>query len=178
MKPIWQRFPRWLRLVIGSLVGLCLLGLAVAGFGWWYFHPAVDRTNGIVYGQRHGKPLTMDVIRPKDPNGIAIAAMVSGGWKSGQPGEAPTELVAPLLRAGYTVFAICHISQPEATVMEIIDDAHRGVRFVRHNADQYGIDPNRIGITGGSAGGHLSLMLAVQGGPGPPDAKDPIDRRI
>ena len=43
-------------------------------------------------------------------------------------------MMAPLLRRGYTIFAIYHISQPEATVMEIIEDMHRGVRFVRHHA--------------------------------------------
>ena len=39
-----------------------------------------------------------------------------------------------------------------------------------------GIDPNKIGVTGGSAGGHLSLMLAVKGAPGNPKAPDPVDR--
>jgi len=84
--------------------------------------------------------------------------------------------MAPVLRRGYTVFAVCHVSQPEATVMEIIEDVNRGVRFIRHNAKRYGIDPDRIGVTGGSAGGHLSLMLATCGGPGPADATDPVDR--
>ncbi len=102
--------------------------------------------------------------------------MVSGGWKSAEPGEAPELPMAPLLRRGYTIFAVCHISQPDSTVMEIIDDVHRGVRYIRHHADRYGIDPHRIGVAGGSAGGHLSLMLATRGGPGPQDTADPIDR--
>jgi acetyl esterase/lipase len=50
------------------------------------------------------------------------------------------------------------------------------VRFIRHNAARYGVDPNRLGITGGSAGGHLSLTMGTQGGPGDPKAKDPVDR--
>jgi len=53
---------------------------------------------------------------------------------------------------------------------------HRSIRFIRHHAREYAIDPNRIGVTGGSAGGHLSLMLATRGGPGDPTAADPIDR--
>lgn len=134
------------------------------------------RTDGVVYGQRGDRELTMDIVQPAEPNGIAVAAMVSGGWRSQPPGQAPILMMKPLLDAGYTVFAVCHISQPDATVMEIIADVHRGIRFIRHHAEKYGIDPDRIGVTGGSAGGHLSLMLATTGGPGPQDAADPIDR--
>lgn len=60
--------------------------------------------------------------------------------------------------------------------MEIVEDVNRAMRFIRHHAREYGVDPQRLGVTGGSAGGHLSLMLATRGGPGPADAADPIDR--
>ncbi len=175
-KRLWSRLPRWLRRVVigfASIVGLITL---LVGAGWWYVHPMVARTNGVVYGERHGKPLLLDVIRPAKPNGLGVALMVSGGWRSEEPGDAPTWIMSPLLRRGYTIFAIYHISQPEATVMEIIADVNRGLRYVRHHARDYGIDPERIGVTGGSAGGHLSLMLATRGGPGPPNAEDPVDR--
>jgi acetyl esterase/lipase len=102
--------------------------------------------------------------------------MVSGGWKSGTPGSFPPPWMAALLRHGYTVFAVYHTSQPQATVMQIFDEVSRAIRFLRHNARQYGVDPDRLGVTGGSAGGHLSLMLATRGGPGPADAADPVDR--
>jgi acetyl esterase/lipase len=105
-----------------------------------------------------------------------VLALVSGSWKSGAPGSFESWIAAPLLRRGYTVFAIYHVSQPDATVMEIIEDMHRAVRFVRHHARQYGVRPDRLGVTGGSAGGHLSLMLATRGEPGPVDAPDPVDR--
>lgn len=154
---------------------MTVLALA-AGSIWLYLNPSVERSDGIVYGHRNGRDLTMDILKPSRPNGRAVALMVSGGWRSKGAGETPAALVAPLLRGGYTVFAVCHISQPASTVMEIIEDMHRGVRFVRHNAAKYNIDPNRIGVTGGSAGGHLSLMLGTRGGPGDPQAPDPIDR--
>jgi acetyl esterase/lipase len=176
MKQRWNSLPRWFRLILKAGSGLFLLTVLVAGWIWWYFHPAVTRTDGVVYGQRHGHTLTLDIVRPQHPNGLGIALMVSGGWKSGAPGETPTWLMAPLLRRGYTLFAVCHLSQPEATVMEIIDDVNRSIRFIRHHADDYGIDSKRIGVTGGSAGGHLSLMLATRGGAGPADAPDPVDR--
>ncbi|MFV2070251.1 MAG: alpha/beta hydrolase fold domain-containing protein [Pirellulales bacterium] len=176
MKRLWLRLPRWLRIGILATISMVALLLAIVGAAWWYLHPTLERTDGVVYGHRHDKPLTLDVIRPANPKGLGVAFMVSGGWKSGHAGEAPAWMMAPLLRRGYTIFAICHVSQPEATVMEIIEDVHRGVRFIRHHADEYGIDPARIGVTGGSAGGHLSLMLATRGGPGPEDAEDPVDR--
>ena len=143
---------------------------------WWYFHPSIQRTDGVAYGRRGRHPLALDVLRPTKPNGRGVLLLVSGGWKSAEPGSLAVWIAAPLLRHGYTVFAIYHVSQPEATVMEIIEDMHRAVRFVRHHAGDYGIDPQRLGVTGGSAGGHLSLMLATRGGPGLTDAADPVDR--
>ena len=69
-----------------------------------------------------------------------------------------------------------HGSQPRYTIPEIVADMNRAVRFIRYHAADYSIDPDRIGITGGSAGGHLSLMQGTAGDKGNPDAKDPIDR--
>jgi acetyl esterase/lipase len=176
MKRLWLWFPRWIRVALVAFLSVIACLAILAGCAWWYLHPSVQRTAGVRYGERRGKPLVLDVIRPPKPNGLGIALMVSGGWKSGRAGDTPVWLMAPLLRRGYTIFAVCHISQPDATIMEIIDDMNRGVRFIRYHARDYGIDPNRIGVTGGSAGGHLSLMLATRGGPGPPDATDPSDR--
>src|SRR5262249_58491890 len=48
----------------------------------------------------------------------------------------------------------------------------RAVRFIRHNAKQWGVDPDRLGVFGGSAGGHLALMLGVASDKGNPDAKE------
>jgi acetyl esterase/lipase len=162
---------------VGLLVVLAVVVVvAVAAGGlWWYFHPRIERVGRVVYTQRHGHELTFDLVRPARPNGLGIAIMVSGGWRSGPDGFRAW-MVAPLLRRGYTIFAVSHLSQPEATVMEIVEDVNRAVRFIRHRAKEYGIDPNRIGVAGGSAGGHLSLMLATRGGPGAPDANDPVDR--
>jgi len=163
---------------VGLLVLLALVAaLAITAGGlWWYFHPRFERVGRITYTQRHGYELTFDIVRPERPNGLGVAVIVSGGWRSGPDGFRPW-MVAPLLRRGYTIFAVSHLSQPEATVMEIVEDVNRGVRFIRYHAKEYGIDPNRIGVAGGSAGGHLSLMLATCGGPGAPDANDPVDRQ-
>ena len=166
---------RLLWTVLKILAALVLaLGIA-AGSVWVYFHPSFERTTGIVYGRRHGHDLTMEVVRPVHPNGLGVAFMVSGGWRSGTNAFRPW-MVAALLRRGYTVFPVCHVSQPEATVMETVDDVHRAMRFIRLHARENGVDPARLGVSGGSAGGHLGLMLATRGGPGRADAPDPVDR--
>jgi acetyl esterase/lipase len=121
------------------------------------------------------RDLTIDVVRPAKPNGIGVLLLVSGGWKSSVGSFRPW-MTAPLLRRGYTIFAVYHISQPQVTVMEITEDMHRAVRFVRHHAKEYGIDPRQLGVTGGSAGGHLSLMLATRGEAGPADAAEAVER--
>ncbi len=168
------------RRVVWMVLASLATALLVAGLGfgsvWLYLHPPVERTNGVVYGQRQGGKLAMDVLRPAQPNGVGVMVMVSGGWKSSTPGSFQPWMAAPLLRRGYTVFAVYHVSQPEATVMEIAEEVSRAVRYIRHHARDYGVDPQRLGVTGGSAGGHLSLLLATRGGPGPTDAADPVDR--
>lgn len=133
------------------------------------------RTEDVVYGRKFGMALTLDVIQPPKPNGYGILFMVSGGWFSGHEAINPASY-SPFLDRGYTIFAVCHGSQPRFIVTEITPDIHRAVRFVRANAAKWQVDPDHLGITGGSAGGHLSLTMGTQGGPGKADAKDPIDR--
>jgi acetyl esterase/lipase len=171
-----MRARKFIRIFLPCLAGMIVLAGTLAGSTWLYLHPQIERINGVEYGERNGRKLVFDLLKPAKTNGLGIILMVSGGWKSSNPGTAQSWIVAPLLRRGYTVFAVYHISQPQATVMEIVADVNRAVRFVRHNARDYRVDAKRLGVTGGSAGGHLSLMLATRGGPGPADAVDLIDR--
>jgi acetyl esterase/lipase len=139
---------------------------------------AVDfnRTRDVIYGRKFGLALTLDVLAPKkEPNGAGVILVVSGGWFSSPEGIRP-RLCQEFLRRGYTVFAVVHGSQPKFTVPEIVEDMHRAVRFIRYHAREYKVDPERLGITGASAGGHLSLLVATSGRPGNRLAVDPVDR--
>jgi acetyl esterase/lipase len=133
------------------------------------------RTEDVVYGRKFGTALTLDVIQPKDANGYGVLFMVSGGFFSSHEAINPKQY-EPLLERGYTIFAVVHGSQPKFTISEIESDIHRAVRFVRHNAARFQVDPKKLGITGGSAGGHLSLTLGTQGTAGDPKAQDAVDR--
>ncbi|MDB5351632.1 MAG: esterase/lipase [Planctomycetota bacterium] len=137
---------------------------------------AFTRTEDVVYGRKFGTALTLDVFTPKkNGNGAAVIVVVSGGWFSSHEGIA-MGLVNPMIERGYTVFAVVHGSNPRFTIPEVVQDMNRAVRFIRSHATDYKIDPERLGICGGSAGGHLSLMQGMAGDKGNPAAKDAIDK--
>jgi len=134
------------------------------------------RTEDVIYGRKHGMAMTLDVFAPKEKaNGAGVIFCVSGGWFSTKE-MTPVGFIAPLVKRGYTVFAVCHGSQPKFTIPEILDDMHKAVRFVRTNAKKYAVDPDRLGISGGSAGGHLSLMQGTA--PKPADALNKVSSEV
>ena len=155
---------------------LCLAVIAVSASRAFAADETFTRSEDVIYGRKFGTALTLDVFTPQEnANGAAIVLVVSGGWYSSHD-NINAAAVAEYLKRGYTVFAVVHGSQPKFSIPEVLEDMHRSVRFIRSRAEQYKIDPDRIGITGGSAGGHLSLMQGTAGTNGQPDAKDPIDR--
>ncbi|MES2459911.1 MAG: alpha/beta hydrolase [Armatimonadota bacterium] len=142
--------------------------------------PPFKRETDTVYGRKYGTALTMDVFTPTaNANGVGVIWVVSGGWYSSHDGivpQSPGSPIGELIKRGYTVFAVVHGSQPKYTIPEVLGDMHRAVRYIRFHAVDYKIDPQRMGITGASAGGHLSLMQGTAGTMGDPNAKDPVER--
>jgi len=134
----------------------------------------VDIMPDVVYGHKDGMALTMDVIKPKTgANGAAVVFMVSGGWVSNySPPQQMAERFKNLLDKGFTVIALRHGGSPKYVIPEIVADVRRGIRFIRFNAKQWGIDANRLGVLGGSAGGHLSLMIGTASDNGDANAKE------
>jgi len=138
--------------------------------------PSFVRAEDVVYGRKFGTALTLDVFTPREhANGRGVILVVSGGWFSAHEAIQPV-FVERLIARGYTVFAVVHGSQPRFTIPEILQDMNRAVRFVRFHAREYKIDPERIGIYGASAGGHLSLMQGTAGDRGNPESRDPVER--
>src|SRR5215208_3771179 len=137
------------------------------------------RIRDVIYGRKFGTALTMDVIKPEKQSGIGVVVMVSGGFTSDHAWTdsmfAGTNF-KPMIDRGMTIFLVVHGSQPRYVVAEINQDIQRSIRFIRSNAKEYGVDPNRLGVTGGSSGGYLSIMIGSTGKDGDPKAKDPIDR--
>jgi formylglycine-generating enzyme required for sulfatase activity/acetyl esterase/lipase len=141
-----------------------------------------DVYTDVVYGHKFALAMTMDIIQPKKGNGAGIVWIVSGAWHSGIfPPQAAFSPDYPysaffdcrvLLDKGFTVFFVRHGDGSKFTMPEIVDDVHRSIRFIRANAQKYGVDPDRLGSLGGSAGGHLSLMMATTSDEGIPNPKN------
>jgi acetyl esterase/lipase len=155
------------------LAAVLALSLAAPALGQ---EAGYTRTEDVIYGRKFGVAMTMDVFSPKGPrNGAGVVFCVSGGWVSAKESIRPAVL-QPLLDRGYVVFAVVHGSQPKFAIPEVLDDMHRAVRYIRYHAKEYGVDKERLGISGGSAGGHLSLMQGTAPREGNPEAKDPVER--
>jgi acetyl esterase/lipase len=128
----------------------------------------VDRN--VVYGMYSGLALLMDVHYPVEPNGYGLILIQGSAWYAPTTydgwqlkGDAVPQI---FLDAGYTVFPINHRAAPRFRYPAAVEDAQRAVRFVRHHAERYRIDPARLGGYGGSSGGHLVSMLGTMDGAG------------
>ena len=131
----------------------------------------------VIYGHKDGMALVYSVLQPENANGAAIVFMVSGGWFSRwSPPQRYAAQFDDMLDAGFTVIPVHHGSAPRYRVPEAYADVSRAIRHIKLHAQQHGIDPDRIGITGGSAGGHLSLMLGMDSDAGIDGDRDEVMR--
>lgn len=128
--------------------------------------------SNIIYGMHGGLALLMDVYRPSNPNGHGIIVIPGSGWHQpmsynavplNQKGWYTDTIlgVNVLLENGYTLFVINHRSAPVFRFPAPVEDVQRAVRFIRHNAEEFKINPDRIGAIGHSSGGHLVSMLGT-----------------
>jgi acetyl esterase/lipase len=143
--------------------------------------PAWTRTKDVIYGRTAATALTLDVFTPKEipQNGAAVIIVVSGGWASSHEVlDSPMVglFIGPFVRHGYTVFGVVPGSQPKFTIPEIAANVDKSVKFIRSNAERFKIDGDKIGITGGSAGGHLSLLQATRPSAGKKISLDAVER--
>ena len=130
----------------------------------------------IIYGRKDGIALTMMHLKPKfNSNHKTIIQVLSGNWRSSLLNWSPN-YVFPFLQKGYSVFFVAHGSAPLYSIADEVADLQRAVRFVRYKAKDFEIDPGKIGMTGGSSGGHLSLLCAVMDTITGDNTADPIDR--
>lgn len=119
----------------------------------------------LVYGESDGVGLLMDVFTPVGKgNGLGIVDVISGAWHSDRGkirDHARAQTFQILCGKGYTVFAIRPGSITKFSAPEMLAHLNEGIRWVKGHAASYGIDPERLGLMGASAGGHLACLAAV-----------------
>lgn len=125
-------------------------------------HPEVRKHSNIVYGDAGNRPLHLHVYEPKSRDGSAMPAILfvhGGGWNSGDLNQLNI-YANHFARAGYVTICMEYRLSGEAPFPHALEDVLTAIRWARANADQYGIDPARLALSGNSAGGHLAMMAA------------------
>jgi acetyl esterase/lipase len=133
-----------------------------------------------LYGEVHGTGLLMDVFIPKaKANGLGIIDVASGAWYSDR-GKIRDHMRAQIYQIfcghGYTVFAVRPGSRTRYTAKEMDQHIKLAIRYVKEHAAEYKINPDQLGLTGASAGGHLATLSTISPEDGNPDAKNPLQR--
>jgi len=133
--------------------------------------PAVDTSKlnlerDVEYGRAGDRPLLMDIARPKEPSAARLPVIVfihGGGWRAGDKSTGLPRIAEFVAEGNYVGASVGYRLSGEAIWPAQIYDCKAAIRFLRANAAKYGIDPDRIGIWGSSAGGHLVNLLGTSG---------------
>jgi len=146
------RFGVDLSTLVPALPGHSLLAPAAAA-------PTLERD--LVYATVDGDDLTLDLYQPGS-SGLhpAIVFVHGGGWSSGDKATF-ADYALFFAERGYVGISVNYRLAPEHPFPAAVEDTKAAVRWLRENAEKYGVDPGRIGAMGSSAGGHLVAMLGV-----------------
>jgi len=167
----------------GALVGAALDGatggpIAVDGLDpralwnrWWRLTIAVPlrwrgirRTRNVDYWGDGNYRHKLDILsrRSVRPDGAPVLVYIHGGaWIMGDKRQQGIPMMHELVRRGWVCVAINYRLSPRATWPSHVVDCKRAVAWVREHIDEYGGDPDFIALSGGSAGGHLSALVAL-----------------
>lgn len=163
---------RALVIIRGRMAGPMIAGLLLASsaFAEDVKSPAAVKLEGpITYATVDGQPLQLDLARPAEGEGPfpALVFIHGGGWRGGHRIGYAKAIEAAAQRGYVAVTVSYRLTKADASgklvhqFPEQVHDVKCAVRWLRANAEKYKVDPKRIGATGGSAGGHLSLMLGL-----------------
>ena len=123
---------------------------------------SLQRLLHLPYAKIDDLELLVDVIRSADTEVISPAVIYvhGGGWAAGTKADTPNELLAA---QGFATFSVSYRFSHEAIFPAALHDVKAAIRWVRANAADLRVDPERIGIWGHSAGGHLASLAALTG---------------
>lgn len=117
----------------------------------------------VPYGDGHERQV-LDVYLPPGPGPFPVVVWIhGGGWQSGDKGGAAGKFTL-LSTAGIAVVGINYRYSSQAIFPAQIHDCKAAIRAVRRHANEWKLDPSRLGVWGSSAGGHLTALVATSGG--------------
>ena len=123
-------------------------------------------TRGIVYRVEGKRVVKLDLHQPWWPGPHPLIVAVHGGfWKQGDRSQLSPYCIW-FVRRGYSVACVDYGLSPEQSISVALDDIAESVRFLRRNAAQYSLDPQRIALMGASSGAHLAALVALRKEPG------------
>lgn len=155
---------------------LFLFALALLSTGFSQERRKPDHAN-VAYGQ--GDPAqVLDVyLADSDEPVPAIVYIHGGGWRAGSKNAIPGFLAKAVSQGWASAISVEYRFTDVETHPAQVNDCIRAIQYVRSKAKEWNIDPGRIGVTGGSAGGHLSLWVALHDDLADPDSDDPVARQ-
>ena len=148
---------------------LIFLGILAAITGLRAADVAVPETvvfeRDIEFANPDNQHLQVNLARPKGGDGLlpAVVCIHGGGFRAGKR-ESYDRLCVTLAERGYVAVTVTYRLAPAYPFPAAVQDCKAAVRWLRANAAKYRVDPARIGVTGGSAGGHLAQFLGVTAG--------------
>ncbi|GAB4131410.1 MAG: hypothetical protein Kow001_24640 [Acidobacteriota bacterium] len=143
-------------------------------------HPNLRKD--IPYAHRTGSqddmPLLLDAWVPGGSGPFPAVVLVhGGGWEAGDKVTYLAPLLGVLARAGFAWFSVDYRLTPEVTVGDQFEDIRRAVRWIRHHAPEFNVDPRRIVLLGESAGGHLAMQVGLEACDAKAADPDPVERQ-
>ncbi len=130
----------------------------------------VHLRRNIAFGRIEGKTLRLDVTVPSAPvpgGGALRPALMQihgGGWVIGDKREQGLPLLGHMAAQGWVGFNVNYRLSPGVAFPEHLIDLKRGLAWIREHAAEFGVDPEFICVTGGSAGGHLTALMGLTQG--------------
>ena len=138
------------------------------------------RQENVVYQEIHGTGLLADIFKPTGtPNGLGIIDVVCGAWHSDRGklrDHERAQLFNIFTKHGYVVFGMRPGSVSKYDGTELLANVQDAIRWVKVHAAEYGVDPERLGLMGASAGGHLALLASVTPQDAVPDSKSDLKK--
>lgn len=110
-----------------------------------------------------------------DPRAPALLVLPGGGYSFRSEKLDGLDVARWFSEQGVAAFVLNYRVAPYRYPIPL-DDARRAMRWLRAHAEREGIDPERLGVMGASAGGHLAALLATERGDGQPSSDDPVER--